>query len=122
MSLLEKRLASFRYAFRGIAGLFQTQFNAKIHLVAVVVVVAAGFYFNVSATEWCILLLAIMAVLVTEGLNTALEWLCDRIAIGHDEVIARVKDVAAGSVLLAAILAVVIGILIFLPYLRAGLE
>jgi len=119
MSALREQLASFKFAFRGIGRLLRLEVNARIHLVATILVVGAGFYCQVTNTEWCLLVLAMMAVWVSEGVNTAMEWLCDRINPEHDPAIAQIKDVAAGAVLIAALAAVVIGVLVFLPHVRA---
>lgn len=116
---MRKLAMSFKYAFMGIRYLIFSQPNARIHLAATVIVILAGFYFEVSRTEWCILVLTITIVWVAEGMNTAIEWLCDRVSRDHDEIIAKVKDTAAGAVLLSAVAAIVVAVLIFLPHLRA---
>lgn len=112
---LLKRIRSFGYAFRGIALLLLTQPNARIHLLATALVITAGWYFEVSATEWLILVLTMTIVWVAEGLNTAVEFLTDLTSPGFHPLAGRAKDVAAGAVLLAAIGAVVIAALIFGP-------
>jgi diacylglycerol kinase (ATP) len=122
MSSLRQQLASFKFAFLGIGRLLRSEVNARIHLAATILVTAAGFYCQVTTTEWCILVLAMMAVWVTEAVNTAVEWLCDRISPEYDPVIGKVKDVAAGAVLISALAALVIGILIFLPHVRTLLD
>ncbi len=108
---------SFAFAFRGLALLLRTQANARIHLLATVIVVAAGIGFHVHRGEWLALVLAIGIVWIAEGMNTAIEILCDRITKERDEQIGRAKDVAAGAVLLAAITAAVIGFMVFGPHL-----
>ena len=107
---------SFAFALRGIAVLLRTQLNARIHLLATVLVVAAGFAFRISRGEWVPLAFAIGIVWIAEAVNTALEALADRVSREHDESIRRTKDVAAGAVLLAAITAAVIGILVLGPH------
>jgi diacylglycerol kinase (ATP) len=114
---IRKRLRSFGYAFRGIALLLLTQPNARIHLVATICVILAGWYFGITAAEWVALVLAMSMVWVAEALNTALEFLTDLVSPGHHDLAGRAKDVAAGAVLLAAVCAVAIGGIIFLPYL-----
>lgn len=109
------RVKSFVHAGRGVALLLGTQRNARIHLLATVLVVAAGFYFRVPPAEWVFLTLAMGLVWAAEGANTAIEFLADRVSQEHDERIGRAKDIAAGGVLLAAIAAAVIGFLVFGP-------
>lgn len=111
--MLKKRLNSFRYAIAGILSLFQSQPNAKIHLLATAFVVFAGFHFRISTLEWCMVVFAIVLVLAAEGFNTALEHLTDLVSPDYHPLAGKAKDVAAGAVLLAAIGAATVGILIF---------
>lgn len=114
---LQKRLASFRYAFNGIRVLFASQPNARIHLIAALLAVLAGWYFGISYLEWLILIGWITLVICLEAVNTALEFLTDLVSPQFQPLAGKVKDVAAAAVLLAAIGAVVSGVLIFLPKL-----
>ena len=107
---------SFACALRGIAVLLRTQMNARIHLLATVLVVAAGFVFRISRGEWVPLAFAIGIVWIAEAVNTSIEALADRITRENDDAIRRTKDVAAGAVLLAAITAAIIGLLILGPH------
>ena len=107
---------SFACALRGIAMLLRTQMNARIHLLATVLVIAAGFAFRISRGEWVPLAFAIGIVWIAEAVNTAIEALADRVSREHDEAIRRAKDVAAGAVLLAAFIAAVIGLLVLGPH------
>lgn len=110
------RLASFGYAFAGIAVLLREQHNARVHLLATAVVVGAGILFHVSMTEWALLVLAITGVWVAEALNTAIELVCDVASPEYHPLVKKAKDVAAGAVLLSATGAAAIGALVFLPY------
>ena len=113
--MLKKLLNSFHYALTGIGHLFRSQVNAKIHLAASVLVVLAGWYFQISTTEWCLISLAIASVLAAEAFNTALEDLTDLVSPEQNPLAGRAKDGAAGAVLLTATGAAVVGTLIFLP-------
>ena len=101
---------------RGIVSLLRTQVNARIHLLATVVVIVAGFVLRIPHGEWVPLAFAIGIVWIAEAANTAIEFLADRITREHDEAIRRAKDVAAGAVLLAAITAAIIGVLVLGPH------
>ncbi|HEU4649401.1 MAG TPA: diacylglycerol kinase family protein [Gemmatimonadales bacterium] len=116
------RVRSFRYALRGIAVVLHSQHNAWIHAAASLLVVAAGLATGLGRLEWCALVLAIVAVWVAEALNTAFEALCDVASPSLHPMVERAKDVAAGAVLIAAIGAVIIGLLVFVPHVlgRAG--
>ena len=113
--MIQKRLNSFRYALAGIADLFRSQANAKIHLAAAAAAVALGFFFKINTCEWCAVALAIAMVLAAEGFNTALEYLTDLASPGKHTLAGKAKDAAAGAVLLTAIGAAIIGALVFLP-------
>lgn len=117
-----ERARSFIHAFRGIGTVIRTQHNAWIHLVATAGAVALGFYVRLSAMEWCVIVLAIALVWITEAVNTAIEFLADEVTRERREGIGRAKDVGAGAVFLAAMASVVIGLLIFLPHILARIE
>lgn len=110
------RVRSFKYAAQGIALTLRSQHNAWIHAAATVFVVAAGFLFGISKVEWCLIVLACVSVWTAEALNTAFEFLADATTTEFHPLIGKAKDVAAGSVLITAIGAVVIGILVFFPH------
>jgi diacylglycerol kinase len=107
-------LNSFKHAFRGIALAFQER-NFKIHLIMFVLVVIAGIYFSIEDYEWIAILVISALVLSLEVMNSALERLCDLYSTEQDNRIKRIKDLAAGAVLLVAVFAIVIGLMIFLP-------
>lgn len=110
------RLRSLRYALAGLRTLLHTQHNAWIHAVATVAVVGAGAYFDLSSTEWLWLVLAMALVWTAEAFNTALELLADAVTQEQHPLIGQAKDVAAGAVLLAALAALVIGVLVLGPH------
>ncbi|MEA3445931.1 MAG: diacylglycerol kinase family protein [Bacteroidota bacterium] len=112
------RLKSFRFAFAGIRSFFRETHNAYIHLVATVLVVVAGFCFHLASAEWLFLIVAMGMVWTAEAFNTAIEFLVDMVSPNFDKKAGRVKDIAAGAVLFAAITAAIIGILIFLPHIK----
>ncbi len=116
--MVGKRVSSFRCAFQGVWILLSTQVNARIHLVATAVVTALGLIIGLNQTEWSLIVIAISMVWVAESLNSALEFLADHTAPEWHESVKRAKDVAAGAVLLAAIGAVAIGLIVFLPHLQ----
>jgi diacylglycerol kinase (ATP) len=84
---------------------------------ATVLVVAAGFALRISPSEWCAILAASGLVWLGEGLNTAIETLTDLVSPGPHPLAGRAKDIAAGAVLCAALAALAIGVVVFLPHL-----
>ncbi len=106
---------SFRYAFKGIYQVFRYESNMQIHLLAAVSVVIGGFLLQIDSTEWCLIVFAIIGVWVAEMFNTSIEVLTDLVSPDYHELAGKVKDIAAGGVVLATLGAVIIGGLVFLP-------
>lgn len=113
---LLKRAKSFAHAGRGILVLFKTTPNVWIHTVAVAVVVALGFYFHITTTEWIVLVFVCGFVLVSEAFNTAIEIDMNLTSPEQHPYARDTKDVAAGAVLISAITALIIGVIIFIQY------
>ena len=110
------RIRSFKFAFVGIWTMLKSQKNAWVHAFATIAVVIAGFVFDISTSEWCLLVLAIIAVWMAEAFNTAIEFLADVASPEFHPLVKKAKDVAAGAVLISAIGAIVLGIIIFGPH------
>jgi diacylglycerol kinase (ATP) len=110
------RVRSFKYAFRGLKVMIVSQHNAWIHAVATVVAVLVSFYFHLTRAEWCWIILAIISVWTAEAFNTAFEFLTDVASPEFHPLAEKAKDVAAGAVLITAIGSVLIGIVVFGPY------
>lgn len=103
-------------ALRGILASINSERNLKIHFLAFISVVIAGFYFKINQLEWVALLIVSTLVISLEMLNTSIEKLCDFNSTEIQPQIKFIKDVAAGAVLFAAIIAVVVGVLVFWKY------
>jgi diacylglycerol kinase len=112
---IQGRLKSFGFAIEGIITFLKTQQNAWIHCLATIVVIVLGFVLKVNSIEWCMLVIAVALVMITEMLNTSIEFLTDKVSPDYHPLAKKVKDVAAGAVLFAAIVAVAIGAIVFLP-------
>jgi len=112
---VRKLIKSFSNALHGIAFLFKSQFNARIELTIAGIVIITGVLLSISTAEWIIILLCIAMVLSMEGINTAIEIFADKLHPEFDKEIGKAKDVAAGAVLIAAIIAAIIGFFIFAP-------
>jgi len=113
---MRNRFKSFKYAFRGIGTLLATQMNARIHLFALIFVLVLGFLVDLDSGEWALISLAVAIVLSAEAMNSALEFLADHTAPEWHDSVQKAKDLAAGSVLLAAVGALVVGLLVFIPH------
>ncbi|MDE6023642.1 MAG: diacylglycerol kinase family protein [Muribaculaceae bacterium] len=114
---IRKRIKSFGYAFNGIKTLLCDEHNSRIHLVAMIAVVALGFVFGITPTEWCIVALCCGGVLMAEAMNSAIEAIADLVSQEFHPLIKKAKDVGAAGVLMMAIAAATAGLIIFLPYL-----
>jgi diacylglycerol kinase (ATP) len=109
------RLKSVTYAFKGAIKLITTEHSIMVQFSLGILVTMAGFYFDISSTEWLFQTLAIGFVMSIEGLNTAVEKIADFIHPNYHERIGFIKDIAAGAVLFAALTAVIIGLIIYIP-------
>jgi diacylglycerol kinase len=112
-----ERLKSFRSAFSGIAMLLRYEHNARIHLFILIIVLLAGLFLRISSSDWIAIVFASGLVFISECFNTAVEYLSDVVSPEYNEKIKSAKDVAAAGVLISAIIAVIIGVIVFLPYL-----
>lgn len=119
---LPKTLRSFRFAGQGVVALFRHENNARFHALAGLVVVGAGLWLGLTTTEWSILLTQIGLIFMAEAINTAVEKLCDVVSPAYHPTIKTVKDMAAGAVLIVAIVSVLVGLLILGPKLLALLN
>lgn len=112
---ISKRLKSFNYAFSGFIILLIEEHNSRIHMVATLLIIALGFIFNISNIEWILILFAIGFVFCLEILNTVIENLADIVSLEKSKRIKKIKDLGAAAVLFAALIAFIIGVIIFLP-------
>ncbi|OIN58584.1 diacylglycerol kinase family protein [Arsenicibacter rosenii] len=109
---LLKVVRSFRFAGAGILALFRYENNARVHLLAASGVVAVSFWLQLNRIEWAIILTQIGLVWAAEGVNTAIEKLCDLVSPGYHPQVKAIKDLSAGAVLLVVLVAVVVGSLL----------
>jgi diacylglycerol kinase len=113
---LVKRAQSFTHASRGIWIFFKTTQNAWIHIAVFVCVILLGLFLNISRIDWIVLFIVSGLVFVTESINTAIEIDIDLTSPTYHPYARDTKDVAAGAVLIASIVAIVVGILVFWSY------
>ena len=116
------RIRSVKFALRGVRIMLASQHNAWIHAAATVIVVATGLIVGLSPSSWAWIVVAIGSVWTAEALNTAFEFLTDVASPDFHPLAEKAKDIAAGTVLLAAIWATVIGALVFWPTIAGFLK
>lgn len=114
-SFVGGRLKSLKYALSGAIKLVKTEHSVMIQFTIAILLQFAGFYFQISQTEWLFQTLSIGLVLSIEGLNTAVEKVADFIHPDFNNQIGFIKDIAAGAVFFAGITAIAIGLIIYLP-------
>jgi diacylglycerol kinase (ATP) len=109
------RFKSMGFALKGAMKLITTEHSVMVQSAIGVLLVIAGFYFHITTTEWLFQILATGLVLSVEGLNTAVEKIADFIHPNYHEKIGFIKDIAAGAVFFAAMTAIAIGLIIYVP-------
>lgn len=114
---MKKFLNGFIHAVNGLQKAIASEFNLKVHLVAAICVIAIGFIVHLSSIEWAIIIGCMALVIVSELVNTAIEKLVDLVSPTYHPQAGMVKDIAAGSVLVCAIVSVIVGCLVFIPKL-----
>ena len=114
-SFVSGRIASVKYALIGFKKLATTEHAIISQLIALFLMTCAGFFFEISATEWMIQTLAFFLILSIEGLNTAVERIADFIHPEFHEKIGEIKDIAAGAVTFAALGTFIIILIIYIP-------
>ena len=112
-------IQSFKYAFEGIFRFLMKERNFRIHVLITFLVIIAGFIFRIERIEWVVILLLVAIVLISEAINSCIERICDFISPGLDKRIKAIKDISAGVVLIGAIISIIVGCIILLPYIEA---
>jgi len=112
---IKKRMQSFKFAFNGLKILLREESNAWIHLCIAICVLVAGFVFKISVGEWIVVVFCIGFVFALELLNSAIENMADFVSEEYHDLIKKTKDLAAGAVLVSAIVSAIIGLIIFVP-------
>ena len=113
----KKQLHSFRYAWQGLRCCIGKEQNLSFHLIATALVIVAGFSLGITRAEWIAITLCIGMVIAAELFNSAIERLVDLVSPQRHPLAGQIKDIAAGSVLICALAAMVVGLIIFIPYL-----
>lgn len=108
------RIQSIAYALNGLKLLVKAEPNAAIHLIATFAVITSGFIIGLTRMEWIAIAIAIGIVWIAEALNTCIELLCDAcLGTKYDKRVEVIKDISAAAVLIASMVSVVIGIIVF---------
>ncbi|MBI4970551.1 MAG: diacylglycerol kinase family protein [Candidatus Omnitrophica bacterium] len=117
--MILKIIKKIFWASEGAAFVFKNELSFRIELAVGVVVIIAGFIFHLGRIEWCFVILGIALIFSLEFLNTAVEKILNFFHPSEHPEVKVIKDIAAGAVLIANIMAAVIGVIIFLPHVLA---
>jgi|SRR5690554_1713647 len=115
-SFIIGRIKSIKYAFLGAYKLITTEHSIMVQFLIGVVATILGAVLGISKTEWLLQIMAIGLVISLEGMNTAVEKIADFIHPDFNSKIGFIKDIAAGAVFFAALAAIVVGLIIYVPY------
>ncbi len=116
---IRRLINGFKFALIGLGHILRSEQNARVHLVVAIAVLGAGLYLGLSPAELAAIFFAVIIVFLAEVLNTAIEKTLDLIEPDHSGKVAIIKDMSAGAVLVAAGGALIIGVVIFWPYVLA---
>ena len=109
----------FKYALQGLLTILKKDLNFTLHLSCAAVAIMLGLYVGITKVEWLILIITISLVLAFEAINTAVEYVVDLCTKEYNILAKYAKDIAAFSVLIVSIMSLIIGLIIFIPYLLA---
>ena len=115
---MQRFFRSVGFALNGLLQLIRLERNFQLHVIAFIGVLALGFFFGISSMEWLVIFLISALVMGLEAINTAIENLCDFYSTEANERIKKIKDISAGAVLIAAVFALCIAVVVFLPYVK----
>ena len=113
---LNKKIRSFRYALTGLRIAWREEFNFRFEVVCGVLALLLAWFLHLPLDELLIVAFLVGFVLSAEAMNTAFEELCDKFQPSHDPHIAKIKDLAAAAVFIAAVTALIVGCIIFIPH------
>ncbi|MEA1963297.1 MAG: diacylglycerol kinase family protein, partial [Patescibacteria group bacterium] len=113
----KRLIKSFKYAFKGLRKTFKEEQNLKIQAIAACAVLVFAVYFNITRTEWMFLIFVIGLVILMEIANSAVERVTDVLKPRIHDYVKEIKDITAAGVMVASFIALIIGAIIFLPYI-----
>ena len=116
MIRIKRLFKSFTYAFRGLIKTFKEEQNLRIQSIAALLVVLSAWFFQVNRLEWCLLILVVGLVIFAEIINSAVERVTDVLKPRINNYVKEIKDIMAAAVMLASLIAVIVGVIIFAPY------
>lgn len=117
----KRLIKSFKYAFKGLLKVFKEEQNLRIQAFFAMIVIVLALFFQINRLEWVLLIFVISLVMLMELANSAVERIADILKPRIDDYVKEIKDIAAAGVMLASFVAVIIGVIIFWPYVFGNL-
>lgn len=116
--MLRKKWRNLVLAITAVGYVWREEFSFRLQVAAGAATFALGLYFRISLIEWMLIIMTTGAVLATEAINTAIEEICDALIAEHHPKVGRIKDIGALASALIGFAALIIGLIIFIPYFR----
>jgi len=116
MIKIKRLVKSFRYAVKGLAKIFREEQNLKVQSFAGLLAISAAAYFHITRIEWAVIILMIGLVILMEIINSAVERVADILKPRIDSYVKEIKDITAAAVMLASIISIIVGAIIFVPH------
>ncbi len=113
----KRLLKSFKYAFKGLGSLIRKEQNFRVHVIAGIIAIFFSVYFSITAYEWIIIIFLITMVMMLEMLNTVFERMADVLKPRVHDYIKEIKDIMSAMVFLATLVSLIVGAIIFWPYI-----
>jgi diacylglycerol kinase len=113
---MTRLIKSFTYAFRGLFKIFREEQNLQVESISAIIVIALGFVFQIKSLEWCAILICIALVILMETVNSAVERMADVLKPRIHSYVKEMKDIMAAAVMIASLLSIAVGLIIFVPY------
>lgn len=107
----------FKYAYDGFTAILKKDQNFLLHILAGIIAIIMGFIFHINRYEWMFILFSIALVLSLEAINTSIEFVVDLVTTDYHEYAKHAKDIAAFSVVIVSVLALCIGLIVFVPHI-----
>lgn len=118
MKKIKRLTKSFAYAFRGLKKTFSEEQNLQIQAIVGIIIIIIAFILRIKPLEWCLIALAISLVFLMEIINSAIERVTDVLKPRIHAYVKEIKDIMAAAVMIASILAIIVGLVVFIPYLK----
>jgi len=118
MIKIKRLFKSFKYALKGLIKVFKEEQNFRIQSFAGIIVILFGIYFNINSIEWSLLVIVIILVLLMEIANSGIERIADVLQPRINSYVKEIKDIMAAVVMVSSFGAIIVGIIIFLPYVQ----